>query len=101
MNGRSVANPTVTTKATAATMLQVGECVVYGVDWNPLTGASVYLYDVAATDDVADTNLIYAAGSAAVASILPNIYVKNGIAMKTLVEGGELVVYSDTKFKTS
>lgn len=101
MNGRSVANAKVTTGATAATMLQVGECVVYGVDWNPLTGASVYLYDVAATGDVADTNLIYAAGSAAIASILPNIYVKNGIAMKTLVEGGELVVYSDSKFKTS
>jgi hypothetical protein len=101
MNGRSVANPKVTTGATAAVMLHIGEAVIYGVNWNPLTGASVYLYDVAATDDVADTNLIYAAGSVAVASILPNIYVKNGIAMKTLVEGGELVVYSDSKFKTS
>lgn len=101
MNGRSVANPKVTTGATNATMLHVGEAVIYGVDWNPLTGASVYLYDVAATGDVADTNLIYAAGSEAVTSILPNIYVKNGIAMKTLVEGGDLVVYSDTKFKTS
>lgn len=101
MNGRATANSSVTTKATDATMLHVGEAVIYGVDWNPLTGASVYLYDVAATGDVADTNLIYAAGSEAIASILPNIYVKNGIAMKTLVEGGDLVVYSDTKFKTS
>jgi len=101
MNGRSTPNSTVTTTATAAVMLHIGEAVIYGVNWNPLTGASVYLYDVAATEDVADTNLIYAAGSVAVASILPNIYVKNGIAMKTLVEGGELVVYSDTKFKTS
>lgn len=101
MNGRATANSSVTTEDTDAVVIHVGEAVIYGVDWNPLTGASVYLYDVADADDVADTNLIYAAGSAAVASILPNIYVKNGIAMKTLVGGGDLVVYSDTKFKTS
>jgi hypothetical protein len=101
MNGRSTPNSTVTTAATAATVLHIGEAVIYGVNWNPLTGGSVYLYDVADADDVADTNLIYAGGSAALSSILPNIYVKNGIAMKTLVEGGELVVYADSKFKTS
>jgi hypothetical protein len=101
MNGRSTPNSTVTTAATAAVMLHIGEAVLYGVNWNPLTGASVYLYDVAATGDVATTNLVFAGGSAAMSSGVPNIYVKNGLAMVTLVGGGELVVYADNKFKTS